>query len=471
MPSKYHRKTAAFALAAAIAFAGTVSSYSIRVTAVVSVGDKEKELDAINRQIDEYDKMLASMGGELDSLLEQKSRIDSEIEIITEKIVKTNELISLYDGEIDDTVGTISGLESDIEDKYVSFKNWLRMMQLYGSTNPLEVALSSDSFMDFLESVDRLGSMIKYQNDVMDDLKRDVSSLLLEKESLDSLRSEQLDVVNSLKSDSDRLTALRTESENYISTLRSDMDSYNQFRAEAQAKEDELNEEIEAQLREIAEREERERLAAESMAAESRRVAESIRIAESIAESERLAEESRNAAQNNIPGPEPSSGSGNTEPQTEPQTEPPLPPQPPVSSSVDLLWPIAERRLVTTTFLYERQGDVPHRGIDIPAPAGTAIRVAQSGTVITAKKHSSYGNYVIVSHGNGYATLYAHCTKIFVSEGDTVSRGDTIASVGNTGNSGGNHLHFEVRKNGQLTDPLGYYDYMKNEIIIDIYDP
>lgn len=464
MPSKKHRKTAAFALAAAIAFSGAVSSYSMRLTAVSPVSDKEKELDAINKQIDEYNKMLESMGGEMDSLLEQKAQIDSEIEIITEKIVKTNELISLYNSEIDDTVNVISGLEADIEDKYGSFKNWLRIMQLYGSTNPLEIALSSDSFTDFLESVDRLGSMIKYQNDVMDELKSDVSDFLVQKESLDILRSEQLDIAKSLKEDSDRLSALRTESENYISALQSDMDAYNRFRSEAREKEDELNAEIEAQLREIAEREERERLAAESRAAESRRVAESIR----IAESERLAEESRKAAQNNDQTPNPPS-TAVTEPQTEPETEPPSPPQPPVSGSIDLLWPIAERRLVSTTFLYERPGDVPHRGIDIPAPAGTAIRAAQSGTVITARKHSSYGNYVIVSHGNGYATLYAHCTKLFVSEGDTVSRGDTIASVGNTGNSGGNHLHFEVRKNGALTDPLGYYEYMKNEIIIDIY--
>ena len=160
MPSKKHRKTAAFALAAAIAFSGAVSSYSMRLTAVSPVSDKEKELDAINKQIDEYNKMLESMGGEMDSLLEQKAQIDSEIEIITEKIVKTNELISLYNSEIDDTVNVISGLEADIEDKYGSFKNWLRIMQLYGSTNPLEIALSSDSFTDFLESVDRLGSMI-----------------------------------------------------------------------------------------------------------------------------------------------------------------------------------------------------------------------------------------------------------------------------------------------------------------------
>lgn len=78
-------------------------------------------------------------------------------------------------------------------------------------------------------------------------------------------------------------------------------------------------------------------------------------------------------------------------------------------------------------------------------------------------------NYVIVSHGNGYATLYAHCTALYVSVGQKVTKGETIASVGSTGYSSGNHLHFEVRLNGVLTDPLTYYDYMKDKIVIQIY--
>ncbi|WP_153070705.1 M23 family metallopeptidase, partial [Escherichia coli] len=68
----------------------------------------------------------------------------------------------------------------------------------------------------------------------------------------------------------------------------------------------------------------------------------------------------------------------------------------------------------------------------------------------------SYGNYVIVDHGGGIATLYGHCSKLLVSKGQEVSRGEKIALIGSTGYSTGNHLHFEVRKNGVRTQPMDY---------------
>jgi len=97
-----------------------------------------------------------------------------------------------------------------------------------------------------------------------------------------------------------------------------------------------------------------------------------------------------------------------------------------------------------------------HHGIDIAAYGGSDIISVLSGTVITAKYHYSYGNYVVVYHGDGLSTLYAHCSKLLVSEGDYVSRGQVIALVGSTGSSTGNHLHFEVRVNGETRDPLEY---------------
>ncbi len=97
-----------------------------------------------------------------------------------------------------------------------------------------------------------------------------------------------------------------------------------------------------------------------------------------------------------------------------------------------------------------------HLGIDIPGATGTNIYAANSGTVVTAKWHYSYGNYVVIDHGGGRSTLYAHASKLLVKVGDKVSKGDTIALCGNTGNSFGSHLHFEVRINGKTTDPMGY---------------
>jgi murein DD-endopeptidase MepM/ murein hydrolase activator NlpD len=82
---------------------------------------------------------------------------------------------------------------------------------------------------------------------------------------------------------------------------------------------------------------------------------------------------------------------------------------------------------------------------------------ADAGTVVSAVYSSSYGNYVVISHGNGMVTLYAHMNSMAVSSGQTVTKGQTIGYVGSTGWSTGPHCHFEVKVNGQLVDPLSYF--------------
>lgn len=98
-----------------------------------------------------------------------------------------------------------------------------------------------------------------------------------------------------------------------------------------------------------------------------------------------------------------------------------------------------------------------HSGIDIPATAGTEIYAAKSGVITTSTYSSSYGNYVVVSHSDGSSTLYAHMSKRNATVGQTVNQGTVIGYVGTTGSSTGNHLHFEVRINGNRTDPINYY--------------
>ena len=97
-----------------------------------------------------------------------------------------------------------------------------------------------------------------------------------------------------------------------------------------------------------------------------------------------------------------------------------------------------------------------HTGLDIAAPKGTPIKAAAAGTVTFAGYSGGYGNLVKISHGNGIVTYYGHCSALYVTEGQKVAAGDTIAAVGSTGNSTGNHLHFEVVKNGVELDPQNY---------------
>ncbi len=97
-----------------------------------------------------------------------------------------------------------------------------------------------------------------------------------------------------------------------------------------------------------------------------------------------------------------------------------------------------------------------HNGVDFAAPYGTAIYAAYDGVVVAAAYSSTMGNYVMINHGSGLYTIYMHASKLYVSEDDVVSRGDTIAAVGSTGRSTGNHLHFSVRLNGEYVSPWNY---------------
>ena len=97
-----------------------------------------------------------------------------------------------------------------------------------------------------------------------------------------------------------------------------------------------------------------------------------------------------------------------------------------------------------------------HRGIDIPAPLGTAVHAGQGGTVTFVGEQGSYGNLVIIDHGNGFQSYYAHNSVILAEKGDVVQKNDIIAGVGSTGRSTGNHCHFELHYKGQVIDPMDY---------------
>jgi len=126
----------------------------------------------------------------------------------------------------------------------------------------------------------------------------------------------------------------------------------------------------------------------------------------------------------------------------------------------ELLWPVSgtSRANVTSPFGVRRHPvfgtNRMHNGIDIGAPHGRNVFAADSGTVLTSTHNASFGNFIVISHGNGMTTLYAHLSTRSVSVGDTVSRGQVIGRVGSTGISTGPHLHFEVSINGVRTNPL-----------------
>lgn len=120
------------------------------------------------------------------------------------------------------------------------------------------------------------------------------------------------------------------------------------------------------------------------------------------------------------------------------------------------MWPLPGYRSISSGYGYRTFDNSFHKGIDIPAPQGTPIVASKSGRVIRADWSNSYGWVVVIDHGGQMSTLYAHASSLAVSYGQQVEQGDVVSYVGNTGNSFGNHLHFEVRVNGEHVPPLNY---------------
>lgn len=130
----------------------------------------------------------------------------------------------------------------------------------------------------------------------------------------------------------------------------------------------------------------------------------------------------------------------------------------------ELEWPVEGRYYVSSGYVGRispvGNGYEFHTGIDIPAPEGYEIRAAEDGTVINAGWINGYGNTVIIDHGGEISTLYAHNSSVEVENGQSVHRGDVIALCGSTGYATGSHCHFEVRVNGEHTDP---WEYLKRD--------
>ncbi len=127
----------------------------------------------------------------------------------------------------------------------------------------------------------------------------------------------------------------------------------------------------------------------------------------------------------------------------------------PVSLGISLIKPVTGT--ITSRFgSVSRIRSGAHTGLDIGSPSGTGVKAAASGTVVWAGYKGSLGNLVVISHSNGVQTYYGHCSKIYVSAGQSVSQGQVISAVGSTGNSTGPHLHFEIRVNGVAYNPQSY---------------
>ena len=352
--------------------------------------DQIKKADA---NIAALKNQIASSKQDLASAQADKEAYDKLVASYMEKISVTNDLIAELETSISEKTDEINGKQTDYEKKYELFKLRLRVTHEEGQASYLEMLLGAEDIADFLSRVDRVGSMLEYDNKIMNTLKDEKADLEEIRATLEIQKKEQETLKAQLAADEADMQKKSEEAQARIDQLKSDIATSQAY----QAQNEKLREEFEAQLE--------------------------ARIKE-------LEEEQKKKNSKYVGG--------------------------------TLQWPVPlDYTKVTSGFAWRTSPITGrkelHNGIDIPAPLGTSVYAANTGTVVIATWHYSYGNYIMIDHGGGIMTLYAHNSQLLVSVGDTVTKGQVIAKVGSTGDSTGNHCHFSVRKNGAFIDPTQYF--------------
>lgn len=337
---------------------------------------------------------------------QQLNNVEGEIDEVLQEVANINNSILEYETEIqqlteksDELEKSISVKEKDLAEKRKTLENRLVAMYMKKETTFLDVVLSGN-LMNFISNQDIIKQAADYDNKLIvevENLKKDLEN---EKKQVEDVKREKEQKTKDLQ-------RLKIEKEEKAANLT------------------EEQKQLESKLSEY-------KAQAEQYAALER---------QAIAK-----EEAARKAASNTSG---SSSAGSSQAViSNPYT------------GGKLGWPCPSSSRITSPYGYRVLFGVRdfHTGIDIGATMGSNIVAAESGTVILANYgwNGGYGNYIILSHGNGITTRYAHASQLYVSAGQTVSKGQVIAAVGSTGNSTGPHLHFEVRQNGSHTNPLNY---------------
>ena len=381
---------------------------------------KTEDLEAMREQIAEYDKMLADIKGNLkkaeglQATAAEKRALYLQAEALYNDQLKNLESTKLYyENEIEKTGKEISEIRLEYDKAYAVFLDLLRMSYEEGTANYLEILIGAESFTDLLARIDRVSGLIRYSDKLMSTLGEQQAELDAKYAQLLKDAEAHEEAIKAQEAKIAEIAAWKQENETEIAIIEADIEKLigeqGTYKNLAEMLDADFEAEVAAAI--AAENKHREEVAIQKELEEERKRQEAL--AEAIRKQSYLW---------------------------------PLP----------LSWDYISYKYGYRTISELGYNNKFHYGIDVPAYRGTDIYASKAGKVLIAKYHSSYGNYVLLDHGDGYQTLYAHASKLYVKAGDYVDQGQLIAAVGTTGTSTGNHLHFEVRVNGDKRDPLDY---------------
>lgn len=370
---------------------------------------KKQEQMQVKNKLNKEKSNISNTESEKKSVSVDIENLDAKIQVTSAKISSLESEIGRLNKDIEENQGKLEEAQVNLSENTDALRMRLREMYKRGNVNYLEVLLNSKDIEELLRNNEIISSiaradreLIEFIQEQIDTIKQTEERLQIDKAKVSASRAA---VVNERQS----YQAAVDAKNNYMKVLESNLDLYKAEFEKAQANWDSLDAEIVRLQKQIAEQKK-----AEDAAARARRAT---RVHSNISVSSA-----------------PRNGQSYT-------------------------WPVPGHYSISSPFGYRIHPILGyskfHSGVDIPAPSGTPIVAAKSGTVIMSKLMSGYGNVVMVDHGDT-VTVYAHCSALNVGVGESVKAGDVVAFVGSTGLATGAHLHFEVRVNGSPVNPLGY---------------
>lgn len=369
-----------------------------------SIKDKEAQISAAEKEKEELESSLSDLQKIKKELEAQKknlknyvTQLDLSLDEIEQNIAELKAKITEKEAEIEQTEAELAAALEKEENQKESMMARIRLMYENSDAYMVDMLIQSESFGDFLNRADFMERVVTYDKSQWDEFKQNRQLIELCKQELE-LEKQLLDQAKTnVEIEQSNLEQLIAQKQQDIVAYESDISNKNQTIKEYEEEIAAQNAEIEALEAAIAE--EKKKILAES---------------------------------------------GNV---------------------ITYDGGIFKFPLASYTRISDEYGDRIHptlgvkqfhNGVDFAAPKGTAIYAAYDGKVVAATYSATMGNYVMIDHGDGLYTIYMHASALYVQKDDIVTRGETIAAVGTTGRSTGNHLHFSVRKNGAYVSPWNY---------------
>lgn len=374
-----------------------------------AVETEASTIEEIEARQDELAEETAAIEGEMAALREDEDAAIEYQELLEEKIILTQEKIDTARENINTLNDSIKVLEEKLEiseaqyaDTMELLKERIRALYMMGDVGTIEILLNASSLYDFSMKTEMIKSVTEHDKELCDEITDYMEATEADRAELKAQKDKVAKLKKQYEADQVELEVLMAENNALIEELQGQIGDKQSELDKLAAEDAELQAEIERLLEEKRRQEEEER--------------------------KRQEEEAKKNETVYVP---PTDGGG---------------------GSANFGWPLPGYGSGWVTCKFGGG----HYGYDIAAPYGTPIVAAESGQVLNSSYHWSWGNNVLIYHNGTYSTRYAHMSSMAVSYGEYVSKGQVIGYVGNTGYSFGNHLHFEVYKNGSRVDPEPY---------------